>query len=144
MTDVAERLGLDGQFDDADLIAYIRDRRWFGSRSKDIAAVTMVDAVPLPGDLPTWLALLELRFETGKHQTYQVVLGVAAAGTVDEEITGLDDGVLYEASQLPRLGRLIVDAPPSHWLKRLWPSTVTLAPASTVRRPVPEMVLWRT
>jgi trehalose synthase-fused probable maltokinase len=113
VTDVAERLGLDGQFDDADLIAYIRDRRWFGSRSKDIAAVTMVDAVPLPGDLPTWLALLELRFETGKHQTYQVVLGVAAAGTVDEEITGLDDGVLYEASQLPRLGRLIVDAPPT-------------------------------
>jgi maltokinase len=113
VTDVAERLGLVGQFDDADLISYIRGRRWFGSRSKDIAAITMVDAVPLPGDLPTWLTLLELRFETGKHETYQMVLGTAEPGTVDEEITALDRGVLYEASQSPKLGRLIVEAPPT-------------------------------
>ena len=113
MTDVAERLGLDGQFDSADLIAYIRDQRWFGARSMDVTGIALVDAVPLPGDDRAWLALLELRFETGTHETYQLVLGTGEKGVVDNEIAALDDCVLYEASRTPRIGRLIVNASPT-------------------------------
>ena len=112
VTDVAERLGLDGQFDSADLIAYIRNQRWFGARSMDITGIALVDAVPLPGDDRAWLALLELRFETGTHEMYQLVLGTGEKGAVEDEIAALDDCVLYEASRTPRIGRLIVDAAP--------------------------------
>ena len=101
MTDVADRLGLDGQFDAADLIAYIRDQRWFGARSKDITGIALVDAVPLPGDERAWLVLLESRFETGTHETYQLVLGTGEKGEARDEIATLDDGVLYEASRTP-------------------------------------------
>jgi trehalose synthase-fused probable maltokinase len=106
------RLGL-ADLDPAPLIDYIRQRRWFASRGLEIAGAELVDAVSLPADDPQWLALVTLRFETGTHELYQLLLRTAPHGADGDEITSVDGVVLYESSASPDLARLLVTAPPS-------------------------------
>ena len=97
----------------ADLIAYIRDQRWFGARSKDITGIALVDAVPLPGDGRAWLALVELRFETGTHETYQLVLGTGEKGAAKTRSPRSTTASCTKRVARPGSARLIVNATPT-------------------------------
>jgi trehalose synthase-fused probable maltokinase len=59
-----------------DLLASIVDRRWFGSKAREVVGAEIVDRVRLREPAPTLdLALAEVRFQPGTHETYQLLLG---------------------------------------------------------------------
>src|SRR4051794_12479189 len=87
MTDVS-------QLDTDELLAYITGQRWFASKAREVAHVQLLDRVRLRTDEPTLdLALAEVRFQPGTHETYQLLLG------------GSD---VYDALGDPLLGRELV------------------------------------
>jgi len=57
--------------DDTSLIEFITSQRWYGSKTRTVASATVVDRAMLPGDLE--LQLVEVRFDTGTHETYQLL-----------------------------------------------------------------------
>lgn len=57
--------------DDGSLIEFITSQRWYGSKTREVGSATVVDSARLRGDLE--LQLVEVRFETGTHETYQLL-----------------------------------------------------------------------
>jgi maltokinase len=61
--------------DEQALIDFIRDQRWFGSKSRQVIHAAVLDRVRLrDGDVPLELQLVEVRFDTGTHETYQLLV----------------------------------------------------------------------
>src|ERR1700749_4548751 len=78
--------------DEQPLNEWIVAQRWFASKTRDVAHIEVVDAVPLRAESPLLvLCLVEARFPAGTHETYQVPLGLRPAGD------GWDDRVILEA-----------------------------------------------
>lgn len=65
---------------DDDLRTFITARRWFGAKSREVVQTRLVDLTPLPGDVPLAIGLVEVRYQPGTHDMYQLVLGVRPAG----------------------------------------------------------------
>jgi trehalose synthase-fused probable maltokinase len=57
--------------DDAALIEFITNQRWYGSKTRSVASATVIDRAMLRDDLE--LQLVEVRFDTGTHETYQLL-----------------------------------------------------------------------
>ena len=96
---IVERLG------EERLAAFVAEARWFGAKTRDVTGARVV-AAPLVRDEAAGLvlALVEVRFETGSHEVYQVPLGVRPAGEWDEGVVGEVDGsVVYDALTDPDL-----------------------------------------
>ncbi len=55
---------------DRDLIEFVTSQRWFGSKSRDVAHASIIDRIALRD---SELQLVEIRFDTGTHETYQLV-----------------------------------------------------------------------
>jgi maltokinase len=61
--------------DEQTLIDFVREQRWFGSKSRAISHATIVDrAVLRDTDPQLELQLIEIRFDTGTHETYQLLV----------------------------------------------------------------------
>src|SRR5919206_169022 len=77
--------------DEAALTDWLLERRWFGSKARDVAQLNVLDVVPIH-DGPPGLAsaLVEARFPGGTHDVYQLLLGMRVGGT------GIDDAVVAE------------------------------------------------
>jgi maltokinase len=93
------------------LTEFVLGQRWFGSKSRDVAHVTVV-AAPVVRTVEPLLAfaLAEVRFHAGTHETYQLPLGfrLAAEGWSEGAIGKVDDWVVYDALADPVLAREIV------------------------------------
>jgi len=104
------------------LLALVQDARWFGAKTRDVTGARVV-AAPLVREEAAGLvlALVEVRFETGSHEVYQVPLGVRPAGAWDDAVVGEVDGsVVYDALTDPDLvGALVGDALPAVLTARL-------------------------
>jgi maltokinase len=112
-TEVERRIAAgDLGFVDADALAeFVLRRRWFGSKSREVLHVTVLDAVALRSQAPLLAAaLLEVRFQPGTHDVYQVLLGFRP----DEEewegdvIARAEGWTVYEALSDPVLCRELV------------------------------------
>jgi maltokinase len=57
--------------DDTALIDFITSQRWYGSKTREVGSATVVDRAPLRDGLE--FQLVEVRFETGTHETYQLL-----------------------------------------------------------------------
>jgi len=58
------------------LIDFVTSQRWFGSKTRDVTHSTVVDRALLRGEDPRLeLLLVETRFDTGTHETYQLLAG---------------------------------------------------------------------
>ena len=57
--------------DDSSLIEFITSQRWYGSKTRDVGSATVIDRATLRDDLE--LQLVGVRFETGTHETYQLL-----------------------------------------------------------------------
>jgi maltokinase len=101
--------GLDGQA----LARYITAQRWYGSKSREIAQVRIVDEVPLHTfDAPLcWVAIAEVRFHPGTHDTYQLLLGARPVTESWQQgaIAEVDGWTVYDALADPTLTRSLVD-----------------------------------
>ena len=95
---------LDGE----DFRDWIVAQRWFGSKSREVAAIEIAECVVLREDSPMLsLALVEARFGEGTHETYQVPLGQRPASDGwDERVIAAAGGVtIYDALADPACGR---------------------------------------
>jgi maltose alpha-D-glucosyltransferase/alpha-amylase len=96
------------------LRAYLSTRRWFGGKGRLITSVTVRDAVELPND--GRLAILDVEFNEGEPQTYQLPLGTANVRREQDQarnvpiIARLREGaVLYEPVQEEAFANVLLD-----------------------------------
>ncbi len=55
---------------------FLRTRRWFGGKSRRLKAAQLVEAVPLEGPEPMWLAVFRVDYHEGTSERYVVPLAV--------------------------------------------------------------------
>ncbi len=92
-----------GFLDEDALAAFIAERRWFGARQRAVSSARIADAVPISSDPPLAIALAEMQFQTGIHDTYQLLLGLRPAdGPADSGVWPVDGAELYDAFEDPR------------------------------------------
>jgi len=93
------------------LRAFVLDKRWFGSKSREVSALG-VFAAPAARTVSPMLAvaLVETRFDTGTHETYQVPLGFrpASEGWQQAVVAEVDGWTAYDAAADPVLARELV------------------------------------
>ena len=101
---------------------YIRARRWFGSKTKRIREVRLVDHVLTPGDgLDAAIALVEVVYTEGDPETYVLPLALGSDRRAREVVgewpqawiatVGDADGpLLYDAAFDPRFDELLLAA----------------------------------
>ena len=107
-------------FGDA-LLAYIRERRWFGGKSRTITQVRVTDAVALPTNSPlAYLCTVQLGYAEGSDDTYMLPLAFAVGAQAEamkretpqaiitsaEDFTG--DGAIYDAVYDPAFCSLLL------------------------------------
>jgi maltokinase len=73
--------------DEREVIDYVTQRRWYGAKSRSVAHSQELDAVVLRATEPKFvLALVEMRYDTGAHDIYQLVHG-------EHDVDALEDSV---------------------------------------------------
>jgi trehalose synthase-fused probable maltokinase len=87
---------------------WIVAQRWFASKTREVSAIEIVDSVTLREDSPLLvLCLVEARFPSGTHETYQVPLGLrpVAEGWTERVIQEAGGWTVYDALADPAAGR---------------------------------------
>lgn len=96
MTDAHAHLGADGSLDEDALVDYLQQQRWYGAHSRDVQGAGEVDTVALCDDRTLRIILVDLLFDTGAHDLYQLLV---------RQI----DGELVEATGDPALATRLVE-----------------------------------
>jgi trehalose synthase-fused probable maltokinase len=72
-------------FDEQAVIDYVTQQRWYGAKSRSVSRAQELDVIQLRTTEPYFaLALVEMRYDTGAHDFYQLLHG-------EHEIDALDD-----------------------------------------------------
>src|SRR5215210_3271204 len=98
--------GLVGGLREEDLSPFMLGQRWFGSKSREVAHVTVAESTSVREDEPGLaLALVEVRFHPGTHELYHVPVGVrsGSSGWGEGRIAEVDGFILYDATFDPEL-----------------------------------------
>ncbi|HEY3671731.1 MAG TPA: hypothetical protein VGN51_12410 [Acidimicrobiia bacterium] len=74
MTDGSARLGAAGVIEGDVLVPYLQEQRWYGAHSREVQGAGVVDVVPLDDDGHLRMALVDLVFDTGTHDLYQLLV----------------------------------------------------------------------
>ncbi|MEP6813811.1 MAG: phosphotransferase [Actinomycetota bacterium] len=86
-------------FDELMLREYVLDQRWYGAKSRSVAHAQVLDSVELrAADPELGIALVEMRYDTGAHDIYQLLYAVRDG---ELQIDGLEE---------PQLARELVSA----------------------------------
>jgi len=90
--------------DERSLIEYVTRQRWYGAKSRTVSHSEVLDTVTIRQANPQLsLALVEMRFDTGTHDVYQLLV---SSDTEGEPIDGLakDAGIAREIVSAMRAG----------------------------------------
>ena len=90
--------------DEQSLIEYVTRQRWYGAKSRTVSHSELLDTVTIRQAEPQLsLALVEMRFDTGTHDVYQLLV---SSDTEGEPIDGLakDAGIAREIVSAMRAG----------------------------------------
>jgi len=85
------------------LIDFVTSQRWFGSKTRTVSHANVVDRAALVDDLE--IVLVEIRFDTGTHETYQLLVegreldALGDPQTVRELVHMIRSGVTVQASE---------------------------------------------
>jgi maltokinase len=94
--------------DEEKLADWLLDRRWFGSKARDVASIHVLDVVPVHDGPPALTsALVEARYPGGTHDVYQLLLGVGSNGGDDAVIDDVRGVTVYDAFADPRACELL-------------------------------------
>jgi trehalose synthase-fused probable maltokinase len=96
MTEAPNHLGSAGRIDEDALVPYLQQQRWYGAHARDVHGASVVDTVPLCRDGSLFVALVELQFDAGLRDLYQLLVRV-------------DHGDVYEATDDPALATRLVE-----------------------------------
>ncbi|MDQ6816547.1 MAG: phosphotransferase [Actinomycetota bacterium] len=94
--------------DEESLRDWIAQQRWYASKSRAVTGVDIVEGLLLGDDPFMYLALVQTRFATGTHESYQLPLALAPTGgatELPEPIARTDGWAAYDALSEP--GRLV-------------------------------------
>src|SRR5919198_2323982 len=84
--------------DEATLTEWLLERRWFGSKARDVAHLNVLDVVAIHDGPPALAAaLLEARFPGGTHDVYQLLLGMRPGGFGDGVVAEVGGVTVYDA-----------------------------------------------
>jgi maltokinase len=89
--------------DEQSLIEYVTRQRWYGAKSRTVSHSAVLDTVTVRQAEPQLsLALVEMRFDTGAHEIYQLLVSGGSGGAFD----GLaeDAGIAREIVSAMRTG----------------------------------------
>ena len=89
--------------DEQSLIEYVTRQRWYGAKSRTVSHSDVLDTVTIrQGEPQLSLALVEMRFDTGAHEIYQLLVSGGDGGRFD----GLaeDAGIAREIVSAMRAG----------------------------------------
>jgi predicted trehalose synthase len=83
---------------------WVRDQRWFASKSREVASVNVLETVALSASPRLEIELVEARFQSGTHELYQLLPGEdgglrVLAGMLGTEATV--DGVSFHGGLEP-------------------------------------------
>jgi maltokinase len=96
--------------DERTLLEYVVGRRWFGAKTRDVSHARILEAPVLrDGDPTLALAIVEIAFDTGTHDLYQLPLGVRPDTGFEDVIDRRDGCALYDALEDPELARAFAD-----------------------------------
>jgi maltokinase len=110
---MSEENGTPASIDLEALANWLVERRWFGSKSRELTQVGVIDMPLLDPEAPALrVALVEVTFGTGSHEIYQVPIAIDSDELPgDARIGRIGDAVAYdlfaEDRDPPRLLRLI-------------------------------------
>ena len=94
--------------DEEKLADWLLDRRWFGSKARDVASIHVLDVVAVHDGPPALSsALVEARYPGGTHDVYQLLLGVGSNGGDDAVIDDVRGLTVYDAFADPRACELL-------------------------------------
>jgi maltokinase len=62
--------------DEEELREWVQGQRWYASKARSVAGIEIVESIPLREDPPLLLALVQTRFATGTHETYQLPIAL--------------------------------------------------------------------
>jgi maltokinase len=94
--------------DEQKLADWLLDRRWFGSKARDVASIHVLDVVAVHDGPPALSsALVEARYPGGTHDVYQLLLGVGSNGGEDAVIGDVRGVTVYDAFADPRACELL-------------------------------------
>jgi maltokinase len=105
--------------DEERLAEWLLNRRWFGSKARDVASIHVLDVVGIHDGPPAVAAaLVEARYPGGTHDVYQLLLGMGSED-FDEAVVDEVEGVaVYDAFADPRacdlLGELLREGAEVH------------------------------
>jgi maltokinase len=94
--------------DEERLREWFVDQRWFGSKAREVAHLNVLESMTLREESPQLvLALIEARFPSGTHETYQVPIGIRPGdeGWSERVITEADGQTFYDALADPAHAR---------------------------------------
>jgi maltokinase len=97
--------------DEERLLEFVEAQRWFGSKAQEIAHARLLDTAVLRTTSPLLVAgLLEIRFQPGTHDLYQLLLGFrpSADGWDAGVIDRVDGWMVYDAFADATLTRELV------------------------------------
>jgi trehalose synthase-fused probable maltokinase len=97
--------------DEQTLLDFVERQRWYGSKALDAMHARVLDSAVLRTHAPLLVTgLVEMRFQPGTHDLYQLLLGLRPAddGWEGDVIAERDDWVVYDALADPVLARELV------------------------------------
>jgi maltokinase len=80
---------------------FVLAQRWYGSKSDEVASVRAVDAFPLreEGEPLLAVAVVEVRFQSGTHDLYNVPVGLRRGGGRRDGFASVDGWAAFDALQ---------------------------------------------
>jgi trehalose synthase-fused probable maltokinase len=69
------------------LSQWLPEQRWFASKTRDVAEISLVDVLNLCDEPSTAIGLVEVRFQAGTHELYQLLLGAQGDGVAMDALT---------------------------------------------------------
>src|SRR5579884_121402 len=75
---------------EAELVEYVRGQRWFGAKSQEVSAAHVVDHGVLRDAPPLFDVLAELRYGSGMHDLYQLLLAGSTEDVLGDPATGTE------------------------------------------------------
>jgi maltokinase len=105
--------------DEEKLAEWLLERRWFGSKARDVASIHVLDVVAVHDGPPALsAALVEARYPGGTHDVYQLLMGVGPNGFDEAVVDEVGGMAIYDAFADPRacdlLGGLLRDGAEVH------------------------------
>jgi maltokinase len=89
--------------DEQKLADWLLDRRWFGSKARDVASIHVLDVVEIHDGPPALsAALVEARYPGGTHDVYQLLVGSGKEDFGDATIDAVGGVTVYDAFADPR------------------------------------------